>query len=88
MKSLRPLLVIGALLGFLMGFGLGLANRSAWPSMLWRSSAAALGLGVMMRWWGRCWTDGLRVAQRERLAALAAQRQEHKEQKPQRATKP
>lgn len=86
MKSLKPLLLLGALMGFLLGVILGLANQSDWPSILWRSSAAALGFGVLLRWWGRCWNDCLRVAQQERFAAVMAQRQEQqKEQKTPRA---
>lgn len=79
MKSLKPLLVLGAFLGFLSGVLLGLLNHSDWPAILWRASAAALVLGVLLRWWGRCWADCLRVAQQERFAVLMAQRQEQKE---------
>ncbi len=87
LKSLKPLLLLGAFLGFFLGVLLGLANQSDWPSILWRSSAAALGFGVLFRWWGRCWTAGLRVAQQERYAALLAQRQEQMEQKEQKTVR-
>lgn len=85
MKSLKPLLVLGALTGFLAGVLLGLANRSDWPSILWRSSSASLVLAVLLRWWGQRWTECLRLAQQERLAELMAQRQERKEPRTPRA---
>ncbi len=81
MKSLKPLLLLGALAGFLMGVLLGLVNQSDWPSILWRSTAAALAIAVLMRWWGQRWTDCLRAAQQERFIALMAQRQERQAKK-------
>jgi hypothetical protein len=74
---MKPLLLLGALIGFLTGIGLGLLNQSAWPSILWRSAFVALVAGVLFRWWGRCWTQSLRVAQQERFATLMAQRKEN-----------
>ena len=73
---MKPLLLLGALIGFLTGIVLGLLNQSGWPSILWRSTFAALAVGVLFRWWGRCWTQSLRVAQQERFATLLAQRKE------------
>jgi hypothetical protein len=75
-KSLKSLLLLGAIIGFLTGIALGLLNQSGWPSILWRSAAAALVVGILFRWWGRCWTQCLRSAQQERFAALMAQRKE------------
>ena len=77
-KSMKPLLLLGALLGFLTGAILGLLNHSGWPAILWRSTLAAHAVGVLFRWWGRCWTQNLRLAQQERFAALMAQRKESK----------
>lgn len=76
---MRPLLLLGALVGFLNGAILGLLSQSSWPSILWRSTLAALAVGLLFRWWGRCWTQNLRVAQQERFAALLAQRKESKQ---------
>jgi len=81
-KTLRPLLLVGALTGFLTGIVLGLLHQSDWPVMLWRSAAAALVLGVLLRWWGQRWTECLRLAQQERFAALLIERQEREEKKP------
>lgn len=65
-------------MGFLTGIVLGLVNQSTWPSILWRSALAALVFGVLLRWWGHCWTQCLRTAQQERLAVLMAERKESK----------
>lgn len=75
-KSLRPLLLVGALTGFLIGLVLGLLNRSDWPGMLWRSCSAALAIAVLLRWWGQRWTESLRLAQQERYNAVLAQQRE------------
>jgi hypothetical protein len=75
---MKPLLLLGAVIGFLTGIVLGLLNQSSWPSILWRSALAALAIGVLFRWWGRCWSQSLRTSQQERFAALMAQRKESK----------
>jgi len=75
---MKPLLLIGALMGFLTGIVLGLVNQSDWPSILWRSALAALVFGMLLRWWGQRWTQCLRAAQQERFEALMAQRKENK----------
>ena len=64
-------------LGGFLGFGIGLlfswAQGSAWPSVVWRASVAALLAGLLMRWWGRLWVESLKEAQQDRHAALAKQ---------------
>ena len=57
---MKALIVLGAIVGFLIGAGFGLAASSPWPAMLWRSCAAALAACVLTRWWGRVWMQGLR----------------------------
>ena len=56
-------------MGFLIGLLFGLAQHSEWPTVVWRSSVAALLAGLLLRWWGRVWTQSLCGVQRERLAA-------------------
>lgn len=63
-----------------------MVNQSDWQSILWRSSLASLGFSVLLRWWGRRWSECLRLAQQERYAAMLAQRKERKESKNSRAT--
>lgn len=62
-------MILGGLIGFLIGITFGLAQGSAWPAVLWRSSAAALIAGLLLRWWGRMWVRSLRQAQQDKLAA-------------------
>ena len=52
---MKKLMIMGGLLGFLIGITVGLAQNSSWPSILWRSRAAALAAGFLLRWWGSVW---------------------------------
>ena len=61
-------MILGAIVGFLIGTGFGLAGSSPWPAALWRACAAALIAAVLTRWWGRVWMKGLRDALQERRA--------------------
>ena len=69
-------MLIGAMIGFCLGMALGLAGRAEWPTMLWRSCAAAAVLGWLMLWWGRVWTRGLRTSLEHRRALEVAARQQ------------
>ena len=71
--AMKPLMLLGALIGFLSGIVLGLVRHGDWSDVLWRSMLAALVLGLLLRWWGRRWVQCVREAQQERLAALMAQ---------------
>jgi len=57
----------GGFVGFTIGISFGLAHGSAWPHAIWRASVAALLAGVLLRWWGRVWVNGLHASYRERL---------------------
>jgi hypothetical protein len=59
---MKPLMILGAIVGFLIGSGFGLVGNSPWPSTLWRACAAALVAGLLARWWGRVWLVNLRDA--------------------------
>jgi hypothetical protein len=69
---MKLLMIIGALLGFAIGVGCGIAKESSWSSILWRASVAAYLSGMLFRWWGRTWIRGLKQAQSEKLAAAVA----------------
>jgi hypothetical protein len=56
---MKALMMLGALIGFLIGGGFGLAGQSPWPQALWRAGAAALMAAVLTRWWSRAWLRGL-----------------------------
>jgi hypothetical protein len=64
-------MIFGAIVGFLIGTGFGLAGSSPWPSTLWRACVAALIAAVLTRWWSRVWMRGLRDALQERRATRA-----------------
>jgi hypothetical protein len=68
---MKALIILGAIVGFLIGAGFGLAASSPWPAMLWRSCAAALAACILTRWWGRIWMQGLRDSLEQRRARRA-----------------
>jgi len=59
---MKALMILGAIVGFLIGSGFGLAGESSWPATLWRSCAAALLAALLARWWSRVWMISLRDA--------------------------
>ena len=65
---MKALIILGAIVGFLIGAGFGLAASSPWPSALWRACAAALAACILTRWWGRIWMQGLRDSLEQRRA--------------------
>jgi hypothetical protein len=71
---MKKLMIMGGFLGFLTGLifssaALGPAN----PMVLFRASIGAVTGGLLLRWWGRLWVRSIMFAQRERLAAEAAE---------------
>lgn len=66
-------MLIGGFMGFAIGLGLGLAQNSPWPSMIWHAAAATLISAALMRWWGRVWTRAMTEAMVEKQAAQEAQ---------------
>ncbi len=69
---MKALIIIGAIIGFLIGLGFGLAGNSSWPTALWRAGAAALGAAVLTRWWSGVWLRGLTESLEHRQAEYAA----------------
>ena len=69
---MKSLMILGAIVGFLIGTGFGLAGSSPWPDALWRACAAALAAGVLARWWSRIWLKSLRESLQERRAGRPA----------------
>ena len=55
-------MILGAIVGFLIGAGFGLAGGSPWPTVLWHAGAAALVAAVLARWWSRVWLTNLNDA--------------------------
>jgi hypothetical protein len=66
---MKLMMILGGLVGFAIGVALGIAQQSAWPTVLWRASAASLLAGLLMRWWGKLWIHSLEQSRRERRRA-------------------
>ena len=51
-------MIAGGNVGFGIGVLSGLATDGAvWPAILLRASVCALTVGLLLRWWGRIWSD-------------------------------
>lgn len=59
---MKALMILGAIVGFLIGLGMGLAAGCSGATTLWRACAAALGTAVLVRWWGGIWLRNLQDA--------------------------
>jgi hypothetical protein len=68
---MRLWMILGGLVGFLIGLGFGLAQGTAWSTILWRASVAACLGGFIFRWWGSIWVNSLYQAQQEQWSAPA-----------------
>jgi len=64
-------MILGGLLGFLTSMAIGMTQGSSWQSLLWRASVVAYVSGLLFRWWGRIWLQGLRQINQERLVQRA-----------------
>jgi hypothetical protein len=64
-------MLIGGIVGFLIGMGLGLLTDGAsWSGIFLRSAVATLVGGLLLRWWGGHWVETLREVHQQRIAAL------------------
>jgi hypothetical protein len=59
---MKPLMILGSLVGFVIGAGFSLAGNCPWPTVLWRACVGALLAGMLARWCGRIWLEGLQNA--------------------------
>jgi hypothetical protein len=71
---MKRLMILGGIVGFVIGIAFGGAEQSAWPAAFWKSCAAALISGMLLRWWGRVWVSGLKqsLGKRSSEAKLGA----------------
>jgi hypothetical protein len=69
---MKALIILGAIVGFVIGAGFGLASSSPWPATLWRACAAALMATILTRWWNRVWLEGLRESLDQRRSKRPA----------------
>ena len=59
---MKPLMILGSLIGFVIGAGFSVASNCPWPTILWRACVGALLVGMLARWWGRVWLEGFQSA--------------------------
>jgi hypothetical protein len=69
---MKSLMILGSIIGFVIGASFGLVAESSWPTSLWRACVAALAAGVLIRWWGRMWMNGLRDSLHQRRTGGSA----------------
>jgi len=62
---MKLLLLTGGLIGFGMGFGLGLVHEQSLPHALAHACIALYVGAMLMRWWGRVWIKALEDARQE-----------------------
>lgn len=67
---MKRLMIIGGILGFLIGLGMGSGATGAdAATILWRSSIACFAGGILLRWWGSVWVRCLRETREMALAS-------------------
>lgn len=66
---MKPLMILGSLVGFVTGAGFSLTGNCPWSTVLWRACLAALLMGLLARWWGGIWIEGLHSANEQRRQA-------------------
>lgn len=69
---MKSLMILGSIVGFVIGASFGLVAESSGPASLWRACVAALAGGVLIRWWGRMWINGLRDSMNQRRYVRSA----------------
>lgn len=73
---MKSMMIFGAILGFILGAASSLAGDCASSTVFWHASVTALVGGLLARWCGRIWLDGLADAleQQRRARAQAAEK--------------
>lgn len=66
---MKFLMMMGAMVGFGIGFGFSCLQKVPWPNVIWHACVAAYVAGMLLRWWGRLWEKNLRLALIEKEAA-------------------
>jgi hypothetical protein len=59
---MKPLMLAGALAGFLTALAAGYSQQVPWPALLWRASLAAYLTCLLFGWWGKHWSRNLQLA--------------------------
>lgn len=73
---MKSVMILGAIMGFIVGAGSSLAGDCAASTVFWHASVAALVGGLLGRWCGRMWIEGLADAleQQRRARAQASEK--------------
>lgn len=65
MSQIRTLMLLGALTGFAIGIGFGLARQGDSKWIFLKACVAAYLAALLMRWWGRIWIRSIREMHQE-----------------------
>jgi hypothetical protein len=65
MTQIRTLMLLGALTGFAIGIGFGLARQGDSKWIFLKACVAAYLAALLMRWWGRIWIRSIREMHQE-----------------------
>jgi hypothetical protein len=68
---MKLLTILGALIGFSVGVGVGMARANEWSGIFWRATLSAVAAGLLLRWWGHLWLQCWDTANKERAAEAA-----------------
>jgi hypothetical protein len=74
--SMKSLMILGAITGFVLGAASSLAGDSTAATSFWHASVTALVAGLLARWCGRMWLTGLAdsLEQQRRARAQASEK--------------
>lgn len=65
---MKRMMLTGAMTGFACGFGIGWARETPLEDAFFHACLGAYLVGMLMRWWGGVWVQGLRESCAERAA--------------------
>ena len=65
MTQIRTLMLLGALTGFAIGIGFGLARQGDSKWIFLKACVAAYLAALLMRWWGKIWIRSIREMHQE-----------------------
>jgi hypothetical protein len=68
---MKSWMILGAITGFILGAASSVAGDCSGPTMFWHACATALVGGILARWCGRMWLNGLAEALENQRRARA-----------------
>ncbi len=76
MAQIKTLMLLGALTGFGIGIGFGLARQGDSKWVFLKACIAAYIAALMMRWWGRIWIRSIKEMHQEKRAVDEARQED------------